>query len=106
MGEEEEKRPAEIEYQVLNRTIITTYPRVREAALTSLVTYSAPDLPPRSISILLNELEPERFEEMAEQIKAKAGPLWDRYLEEEKRRIADDIRARLAFKPEVWRVKL
>jgi len=100
---EEEKRE-EYEVEILSREIITTYPKLRQPALTSLVTYVAAGLPPESISILLTDVEPEKPEALAEQIRAGKGPLWGRYLEEERKRVRKRIEERLAAKPEVYRV--
>jgi len=78
---EEEKRE-EYEVEILSREIITTYPKLRQPALTSLVTYVAAGLPPESISILLTDVEPEKPEALAEQIRAGralcGGATWRR----------------------------
>jgi len=100
----EREKPEEYEVEIIDRTVITTYPKLRQPALTSLVTYVAAGLPPDHISILLSEVAPKREPQLAEQIRAMEGPLWDEYLKVEKERIRKRIEERLAVKPEVYRV--
>jgi len=100
---EQEKRE-EYEVEIIDRAVITTYPKLRQPALTSLVTYVAAGLPPDHISILLSEVAPKREPELAKQIEARKGPLWDEYLEVEKKRIREQVEKRLAVKPEVYKV--
>jgi len=95
---------AERKYQVeiISRSIVITYPKIRVPVRSVMVTYAAADLPPYSITILLDELFPNRTEEAAEQIKARKGPLWEEYLKVEKERIRKSIEERLPMKPEVY----
>jgi len=90
--------------EIIARDIVITYPKIRMPARTSMVTYVAADLPPATVSILLDELFPEQAEEAARQIRERKGPLWDKYLEVEKKRIREDIERRLPMKPEVYEV--
>jgi len=76
-----EKRE-EYEVTIISREEVTTYPRIGEAVRTVQVTYQAADLPPATIPILKAEYS----------------------LEEEKKRIREDIERRLKVKPEVYRV--
>jgi len=101
---EGEEKPEEYEVEVIDRVVITTYPRLRQPALTSLVTYVTPGLPPDHISILLSEVAPKKEPELAKQIEAREGPLWEKYYEVEKKRVREKIEKRLAVKPEVYKV--
>jgi len=76
----EEKK--EYEVTVLRRDDITTYPRIGEAVETRAVTYVAAGLPPWTLFIPKEE--------------------WS--LEEEKKRIRQDIERRLKAKPETYKV--
>jgi len=82
MMEEEEEKPKPIEVTVIDRTTITTYPRIGEAFRTVMVTYQALDLPPATINIPEAEWSPE----------------------EEAKLIREDIERRLKAKPEVIKV--
>jgi len=98
--------PEEVEVTILDRTFITTYPRLRQAVRTSITTYLAPDMPPRTVRINLTELFGEQVEEAEQQIKAGAGDLWGKFKAVEDKAIAEDIKAFRAFKPEVKRITL
>lgn len=64
--------------QIIRRREITTYPRVGLAKKTMMVTYQAEGLPPRTISIPVEEYNPDT----------------------EKKLIREDIEKQLQFKPE------
>jgi len=82
MSEKKVERPKPIEVTIIDRTTITTYPRIGEAFRTVMVTYQALDLPPVTIHIPEAEWSPE----------------------EEAKRIREDIERRLKAKPEVIKV--
>jgi len=76
------EKKAEIEVTIIDRSEITTYPRLREPVQTIAVTYLAPDMPPRTIFIPKAEWTKEKELEL----------------------IREDIKKYKAFKPEVVRV--
>jgi len=98
--------PEEVEVTILDRSIITTYPRLREAARTAVVTYLAPNMPARTVRIPLTELFGEKEEQAEKEIAAKKGDLYAKYIEAEDKAIQDDIRAYKAYKPEVKRITI
>jgi len=105
MGEEKAKEKKEkYEVEVIRRDIITTFPKLRTPALTSLVTYVAAGLPPDTVSILLSEVAPGKEAELVSQIEAESGPLWEEYLKHEKKLVREAIDKRLKIKPAVYRV--
>jgi len=76
MGEGKEK----VEFTILDRTRVTTFPKLKQPVVIVQVTYFAPPLPPATIEI------PE-----AEWSKEKELEL-----------IKKDVQERLAFKPETY----
>jgi len=76
------EREEEYEVEILDRTEIVTFPKLRTPVKTYAITYVAAGLPPATIFIPVDE--------------------WS--LEEEKKQIKEDIKRRLRFKPEVYRV--
>jgi len=76
------KPKQEYDVTVLSRTDVTTYPKLNVPVVSVIVTYVAAGLPPRSISILKRE-----------HTSAK-----------EKELIRKDIEARLAERPESFKV--
>jgi len=73
----------EYEVTIIGREEITVFPRLREAVRVKMVTYVAAGLPPATIEIPLEEYS----------------------LEREKELILEDIKRRLAFRPETYRVR-
>jgi len=80
--EEEEEEEEEVEVEILGREEIVLYPRLGQPMIMTIITYSAAGLPPATIEI----------------------PKAEWTLEEEQRRIKEDVKRRLEFKPEVYTV--
>jgi len=80
MAEKEEK--PEYEVEIISRTEVTTFPRIRQPVTNILITYVTPGLPPATVTIRKEE--------------------WTK--EKEKEVIRGDIERRLRFRPEVYRV--
>jgi len=101
--EEEEKKEEEKKYEVtiLDETVITTYPKLKLPYHQVAVTYSTPEIPPRTIFIPFEEVEPEEPEEARKQFLAKEGPLYEKYLEIRARKLREDIEAYLKAPPAV-----
>jgi len=103
-AKEPEKREKIYEVTILDRTFISVYPKLAEEHRQSLVTYTTEELTPGTVTLDLFELFGERQKEAETQIKAREGDLWKKYLEEEKKAIRKDIEARIAIKPEIYKV--
>ena len=82
MAKEEKKEEPKYEVEILDRTEVTTFPKLREPFVSVIVTYVTPNLPPSTITIPKAEYSKE--------LEAKL--------------IREDIERRLAFKAEVIKV--
>jgi len=72
----------EYEVTIIGREEVTVFPRLREAVRVRMVTYVGAGLPPATIEIPVEEYTPEKEKEL----------------------IREDIKRRLAFKPETYKV--
>jgi len=98
--EEEKKTPVTI----ISRDIMDTYPKLRELHRTVAVTYKTPEVGPRTIFIDLYELFGEKQDDAIMAILEKKGDLWQKYLEEEKKRIKEDLEKLKAQRVETYEV--
>jgi len=97
-GEEEEEKE-QMEVTLLDETVVTTYPKLRVPYHQVAVTYSTPEVPPRTIFIPFEDVYKEDPEEARRQFLAKEGPHYEKYLEIRARRIREDIEAFLKAPP-------
>jgi len=74
----------EYEIEILNRSEVVTFPRLGEARPVVIVTYAAAGLPPASVTIPKEEYSKEKEIEV----------------------IKEDLKKRLKFKSETYKVKL
>jgi len=81
MAKKEEKK-VEYEVEIISRTEVTTYPKIRQPVKMMEITYVTPGLPPATVWIRKDE--------------------WS--IEKEKEVIRKDIERRLKFVPESYRV--
>jgi len=77
-----ERKEEKIEVEILSRTEVTTFPKLRQPLVQYVITYAAAGLPPATIWIPKAE--------------------WSK--EEEAKRIREDIEKRLKVKPEIIKV--
>jgi len=103
MAKKEEKK-AEYEVEIISRTKVITYPKIRQPAHTIEVTYVTPGLAPSTIWIPLREVGDEPPEAYWSQIQARKGPLWEKYKKVEMKKVKEDIERRLRFIPEIYTV--
>ena len=94
-----EKTPIEIE--IRDERILEIFRGELPPHHQIVVTYQPAGVPvPRTIWILAEDIFGEETEEFLRQREAKAGPLYDRWLEIRGQKIRMDIEAQKAFKPE------
>jgi len=102
MAEKKEKlEEREYKVEIVRRNFITVYPRLREKHWQVISVYREEALPTGSVTIDLYELFKDKQEDAVKQIRARKGPLFERYLREEAKFIRADIEERLAERPEV-----
>jgi len=100
---QEEAKPEEKRYEVtiLDETLITTYPKVKVPYFQIAVTYSTPEIPPRTIFIPLEKVEKGKEDEVRIQFIKKEGPLYEKYKEIRNKEVRKDIEEYLKKPPEV-----
>jgi len=102
--EEKAKEKEAYKVEILSQDFISVFPRLREEHRQVLVTYSYAELPPATITIDLFELFKEDQFVAADQIRARKGPFFEKFLEARAKAIREDIERRLIFKPETIEV--
>jgi len=96
----------ERKYQVtiIDRVPVTTFPKLNVPKTTIYVTYFTEGLSPGTVVIDPEEIGIKDVEKLLEQIKAKKGSLYKKYIEYEKKRVREDIERRLGLTPESYEV--
>jgi CRISPR/Cas system CMR-associated protein Cmr1 (group 7 of RAMP superfamily) len=107
MAEKKEEKESKEEYEVtiLSRNFFSLFPKIAEKHENVSVLYVYADYPPSTVIIdLFKEFGAEKQEEVKEQISKEKGPLFEKYLEIEKKAIREDIEKRVLMKPKVVKV--
>lgn len=102
--EASKEKKEEYEVTILDRTFLSVFPRLREEHRQVLVTYTYEANPPWTVTLDLFEIFKEKQKDAEKEIRAKAGKLYEQYIQAEKEAIRKDIEQRLSFKPETIKV--
>jgi len=100
----EEKEEEKQQVEIVSRDIIDTYPKLRELHRQVAVTYRHELVGPRTVFIDLYELFKDKQDDAVAEITLRSGKLFEKYMQEERKRIKEDLERELGKKPETYTI--